>query len=233
MKIGLITDIHNNLVALNRVLDEFEKMECEAIICSGDIIGIGPFPEETVQRMIGLKNLIVAVQGNHEHYLTKSMKDSSMSDEERKYHLWEHSKLSSQSRNYLSSLKDYVYLEIKGYKIYVSHYALSDIGYKDFKYNPNINDLEDLYENIDSDIIIFGHDHNQVFVKSNKVYINPGSLGCPGKNKNIARAGILELSNEITYQNLLIEYNVIEALDKIEECNYPAKEEIKKFFFGL
>ena len=84
MKIGLITDIHNNLVALNRVLDEFEKMECEAIICSGDIIGIGPFPEETVQRMIGLKNLIVAVQGNHEHYLTKSMKDSSMSDEERK-----------------------------------------------------------------------------------------------------------------------------------------------------
>lgn len=63
MRIGIITDIHNNLIALECVLNEIERT-CDRIICCGDIIGIGPFPDETVQRMMKIKNLI-AVSGNH------------------------------------------------------------------------------------------------------------------------------------------------------------------------
>ena len=39
MKIGIITDIHNNLIALESVLNEIEKT-CDCIICCGDIIGL-------------------------------------------------------------------------------------------------------------------------------------------------------------------------------------------------
>ena len=42
MKIGIITDVHSNIIALNAVLNEFEKIEVDKIICCGDIIGIGP-----------------------------------------------------------------------------------------------------------------------------------------------------------------------------------------------
>ncbi len=48
MKLGIITDIHNNLTALKCVVAKLNQMECDKIICCGDIIGIGPNPEETV-----------------------------------------------------------------------------------------------------------------------------------------------------------------------------------------
>ena len=71
MKIGIVNDIHNNLIALEAVLNKIEN-ECDMIICSGDIIGIGPYPEETVQKVMQIENLI-AVKGNHEKYLIEGL----------------------------------------------------------------------------------------------------------------------------------------------------------------
>lgn len=36
MKLGIITDIHGNLVALKSVLSKFEKENIDKIICCGD-----------------------------------------------------------------------------------------------------------------------------------------------------------------------------------------------------
>jgi predicted phosphodiesterase len=66
MKIGIISDIHNNIIALKEVLGKFQSMACDDIICCGDILGIGPLPEETVQKIIENKN-IISVCGNHDH----------------------------------------------------------------------------------------------------------------------------------------------------------------------
>lgn len=52
MKLGVITDIHNNLIALQAVMQKLTELQCDPIICCGDIIGIGPYPEETVQFMM-------------------------------------------------------------------------------------------------------------------------------------------------------------------------------------
>ena len=57
MKIGVITDIHINIQALNAVLNEFDKEKVTLIICCGDIIGIGINPEETVQALIKKRNV--------------------------------------------------------------------------------------------------------------------------------------------------------------------------------
>lgn len=62
MKIGIMTDIHNNRRALEEVLTVFEAEHCEQILCAGDIIGIGPEPEETVQRLMALPNLLAVLR---------------------------------------------------------------------------------------------------------------------------------------------------------------------------
>ena len=73
MKIGIITDIHSNITALNTVLNEFDKIKVDKIICCGDIIGIGPKPEETVQELIQRRDILIAVKGNHEQYLLEGL----------------------------------------------------------------------------------------------------------------------------------------------------------------
>ena len=73
MKIGIISDAHGNINALNAVLEEFDKIQVDKIICCGDIIGIGANPEETVQALIQRKNILIAVKGNHEQYLLEGL----------------------------------------------------------------------------------------------------------------------------------------------------------------
>lgn len=238
MKFGLITDIHNNLIALENVLSELENT-CDCIICSGDIIGIGPYPEETVQRLMKIKNLI-AVRGNHERYLIEGMpqnypNDEHMGIEEMKYHKWEHNQLSNISIDFLKGLPYIKEFEIEGKKIAVVHYAINDENrYINFKLNPNNADLVDIFDSLNTDIIIYGHEHNRNIFKSEKLYINVGSLGCPGKERNIARYGILEITNgNINIEAKEIKYDSQSVVDKIDEYNYPASDEIKEFFFGL
>ena len=72
MKIGVITDIHSNLPALKAIMERLDELNCDQIVCCGNIIGIGPYPEETVQFMLNIPNLI-AVRGNHEKYLLEGM----------------------------------------------------------------------------------------------------------------------------------------------------------------
>lgn len=233
MKIGIITDIHNNLIALDTVLNEIEN-KCDMIICCGDIIGIGPYPEETVQRMMKIKNLI-AVRGNHEKYLLEGMPDKypnneQMGIEEMKHHKWEHKQLSNNSVEFLKSLPYSRNLEIDGKKIAIMHYAMDDENqYKSFGKN-----IEKLFSFVDADIIIYGHEHNRNICNTNKCYINVGSLGCPAKDKNIARYGILEITNgKVNIEAREIKYDSQAVIDKINEYNYPASAEIKRFFYGI
>ena len=80
MKYGIITDIHNNAVALRVVLKQLNRMGCDRIICCGDIIGIGPYPEETVRELVRIPGLM-SVRGNHEGYLLEGMPAEYPNDE--------------------------------------------------------------------------------------------------------------------------------------------------------
>ena len=240
MKIGIITDIHSNINALNIVLNKFEKIEVNKIICCGDIIGIGPNPEEAVQELMKNKDKLITVRGNHEQYLLKGLpKDvhddkRAMSLEEIDNHEWTHSKLSENSKNFISQLKISNIIEIEGKKIYTVHYQSNENGiYKKHIKKPTIKQNEEMFSGIDADIFIYGHTHTtSINNKNNKWYINPGSLGCPVKS-NIANAGILEIDkNEVYYEQLKVEYNVNEVIQEIERLKFPFYKGILKIFYG-
>ncbi len=62
MRIGLISDIHSNIHALEAVLERLK--DCEKTICLGDLVGYGAHPNECVGRVKGLE--IPCVLGNHD-----------------------------------------------------------------------------------------------------------------------------------------------------------------------
>lgn len=236
MRLGVITDIHNNFIALEKVLDSLYKEKCDKIICCGDIIGIGPYPEETLQLMMKTENLI-AVRGNHEMYLLEGIDSNleEMDEDEKKHHLWEHSMLTESSKAFLESLPYRIDMVIEGKRISVMHYPMdSKNRYVNFKLFPNENDLKKIFKDVNSDIILYGHNHFKNICKSQKLYINAGSLGCPSKDKNIARFGILEITeNNVSFLPKKITYNSQIVIDKINEYNYPDGDKIKKNFYGI
>lgn len=239
MKIGVISDIHNNVVALEAVLDKFAAENCDKIICAGDIIGIGPYPEETVQRIMEVPNLI-AVRGNHEKYLTEVLpsqipNSEFMEQEEIEHHKWEHSRLSKSSKNFLEKLPCSIDINIAGKNISVMHYFTNDKNQYIYTPNPTKKDLTNLFPSENQDIIIYGHDHTPNIVNTNgKWFINSGALGCPGNEKNIARAAILEIrDNGDTYvKGIKAEYDVLKVIEDIERLKYPDYEKIECFFYG-
>jgi len=238
MKIGIITDIHNNVVALNAILQLFEEKGCCEILCCGDIIGIGAFPEETVQRIKSLKN-IKSVLGNHEKYLICGVKKpypDGMDENEALHHEWEHGLLSNDSKNYIKQLPYRLDLKREEINITVVHYSINeDNEYINFKSNPNITDCEKMFSNIDSDIILYGHAHSGSIIYGNdKMYINCGSLGCTGTCEGIAQGGILTIEKKKpTFEKVFAEYDLQRVLSEIDSIKYPAYEDIKKIFYGV
>jgi len=62
MKVGLISDIHANLPALETVLDDMPTVD--RIVCAGDVIGYNPWPAECVERVREVAAM--TVRGNHD-----------------------------------------------------------------------------------------------------------------------------------------------------------------------
>lgn len=48
MNIGLISDVHANVIALEAVLEALKGRGVDTILCLGDLVGYGPAPNETI-----------------------------------------------------------------------------------------------------------------------------------------------------------------------------------------
>lgn len=64
LKIGIVSDIHGNLEALETVLGSLQEYGVERIVCLGDLVGYGPDPAACVERIMDSADTVVA--GNHD-----------------------------------------------------------------------------------------------------------------------------------------------------------------------
>lgn len=238
MKIGIISDVHNNLPALEAVLSHLA--DCDIILCCGDVIGIGPHPEETVQRLIQLPGL-VAVCGNHDRYFTCGLpasipNEEHMDEGEMGMHRWEHARISNASAAFLRGLPLRADMTFDGVKVTMMHYCMDDTGkYVNFTPHPSGDDLDRIFADTDADIILYGHDHAPCVQRTAKaLYINPGSLGCPARDGNIARGGVLHLDGgSARFEPLQVVYDSSSVVTDIRLAAYPSQAEVLKYFFGI
>jgi diadenosine tetraphosphatase ApaH/serine/threonine PP2A family protein phosphatase len=64
MRLGIFSDVHANLEALQAVLCAYQKAQIDRYICLGDIVGYGANPNECCQIVRDLTDLVVL--GNHD-----------------------------------------------------------------------------------------------------------------------------------------------------------------------
>ncbi|SHH42331.1 metallophosphoesterase family protein [Halobaculum gomorrense] len=62
MRLGLLSDIHGNRIALEAVLDDMPPVD--GLVCAGDVVGYNPWPAECVATV--RERAIPTVRGNHD-----------------------------------------------------------------------------------------------------------------------------------------------------------------------
>lgn len=197
--------------------------------------------EEVVQRIIQIKDKCVCVRGNREKYIIEGMplivhdEKMQVSQSQIERNEWQKNQLSNETLKFINELPKEIYYEIEGKKIYIAHYPMNQDGsFRKHIKLANKDENEEMFSGIKADVYLYGHTHLNVYNEKNgKVYINPGSLGCPGKTSK-ALYGILDINKDnIKYQQLELSYDVEEVINDIKNIAFPGYEGVLNLFYGM
>jgi predicted phosphodiesterase len=103
MRIGVISDIHANLEALEVVLGALHHASVDLVVCLGDFVGYGPDPNPCVERVA--PGLRTAVLGNHDEAALGGRPIDDFNLYAQAAILWTQEALSQSTRAYLGSLR--------------------------------------------------------------------------------------------------------------------------------
>ena len=210
MRVGLLSDIHANLPALESVLDDIGDVD--ATICAGDVVGYNPWPRECLERIRSIADVVV--QGNHdrtvetpERYAHNRMAFAGL----------EHARaeLSDEQLSWLASLPPRT--EFDGYRIVHSHPDPERLGtYVRPAQFPEMRPYLDAHDGI-----VLGHTHVQHEATiDGRLIVNPGSVGQPRDRDPRAAYGVLD-TDAGTVELRRVEYDVSRVQAKIRELGLP------------
>jgi predicted phosphodiesterase len=169
--LGILYDIHGNLPALERVLEDAERLDIDRWLLGGDFGTPSPWPEETLARLRELPNA-TWIRGNGERWLREPPLDRPEVMEE--YDVFRGS-LPEDEVDWLYALPPQA--ELDG-MLYVHGSPLSDV--ESFPPQPSDDD-ERMLDGVSDRTIVFGHSHQQFRRPgpSGTSLLNPGSVGMP------------------------------------------------------
>lgn len=106
-RIGIISDVHADVDALRDAFTRMEYMRCEMVVCCGDLVDYGLFPEETIAFLRA--KCALTIRGNHDRWAIAEGHDVSGWD------------LSEGAVRYLESLRPSMSIVVDGIAIAVHH----------------------------------------------------------------------------------------------------------------
>lgn len=102
MRYAIISDLHSNLDALEKVLEDIKKQKVDRHLCLGDIIGYGAQPKECLEVVRDLKCLTVA--GNHDWAALGKTNIDYFNAYAKEATLWTREQLSDEEVQYIDAL---------------------------------------------------------------------------------------------------------------------------------
>lgn len=228
MRIGIFSDIHANLEALNAVMAAFEEENIDEYLCAGDVVGYGASPNECVDTVRSKTEHVVL--GNHDAAVAGFMDYSFYYEAARKVLDMHASLLTEENMKLLRSLP--YNRRFPQYKLKLCHG--SPINETEFDYIFTVEQAYTLipyFDDLDR-ITVIGHSHLcRVFClsregvdeigarhfsidPSRKYIISVGSVGQPRDYDNRASYTIYDTdTQEYTFKR--IEYDIETAAAKI------------------
>lgn len=177
MRIGLIADIHGNLVALESVLRELEPEQIDQIICLGDVAALGPQPREVLARLRELGCPIV--MGNTDDWYLNPLPEED--DEDRELVQWGLRQFTDSDLDYLRSFQPVIEMKLETDKTLLCFHG-SPRSYSDvIAATTPTAEIRSMLAGYQAPIMAGGHTHVQMLRRYEQAFIiNPGSVGLPG-----------------------------------------------------
>ena len=193
MRIIVLSDVHGNLPALEKLLNHEHFDLCVSL---GDVVNYGPWSNECVELLDALPNKIL-LRGNHEDYYLKGV--------------YENTTLSGR-------FFDYCYPDFRRFDL-IRKYIIS-ITINDYLYQHTIDDriiYPDTHLVFDQNYII-GHSHHQSLQECGKYKLY--AIGSVGQNRQyINQIDYLIIDKCIELKHLIYDENLI--IGEMKARNYP------------
>ncbi len=155
MNIGLISDIHGDYRALERVLYRLEKQhQVDLILCAGDLVGRGPEQERVVETI--RKRDILTVRGNWDD--------------------WSHD-MTNENATFLKQLPLEWTGELEGRSLFMCHGKPGNNLWGLYRDHVSDTLLNMMLNSLGVDVLITGHTHVPMYLCVDRgCVINPGSI---------------------------------------------------------
>lgn len=167
MKIGLISDVHADPLSLELAWTHLRVLGAERVLCAGDLVGYGPFPDRAVAFVISHK--IEAIRGNHDRWAIG--RGPGVRDE------FGGAAPSAKTIETLQSLTTSSILALDGRTLAVFHGSpASDMEYiRKATHGPEV--LDRLLRDLSVDVLVVGHTHAPMCYRGDLgLVVNPGSV---------------------------------------------------------
>jgi predicted phosphodiesterase len=178
-RIGVISDPHGNLMALDAVLAELEREELDGLVCLGDL-AVGPQPSETTARVMALDCPVV--KGNWETWFCDGIPPPEDEIGHKLFEIGEFWKaqLSADELAVLDGLPATVEVDLgDGLRAVCFHGSPSSNEEGIYSVTPD-ETLEGILGEGMTPIVLCGHTHIQMLRRLEHVLVvNPGAIGLP------------------------------------------------------
>ncbi|WP_435362245.1 metallophosphoesterase family protein [Haloarchaeobius sp. DFWS5] len=214
MRVGVISDVHANLVALEAVLDDMPAVD--TLVCVGDVVGYNPWPAACVELV--RENADTTVIGNHDRTLS--------TPERYRSHRQAHAGLELAAERVSAEQFEWVISRPRTTTVADGRFELvhshpDEMRRGTYVYPDDFSELGEYVEDID--VLALGHTHVQGSqTVEGTLVLNPGSVGQPRDDDPRAAYAVVDLgSNTPTADLQRVEYDVERVQDACAEAGLP------------
>ncbi|MBI5030693.1 MAG: metallophosphoesterase family protein [Chloroflexi bacterium] len=235
MRILIISDIHANLGALDKVL--IDAGTFDKVWCLGDVVGYGPQPNITIERLRSLDALCIA--GNHDWAVLDRLDLDEFNPEARKAVLWTRQQLDLINLEWLKQLPERVPTQAEKFSL-----IHGSPRYPIWEYILTPPIARANFEYFDTPFCFFGHTHVPIIYQFSekegraiahelpeilsvplgpeKMLVNPGSVGQPRDGDTRAAYAILNLDS-MTLTHHRVRYDIKSTQVKMQQAGLPSR----------